>query len=243
MNGLIGCGEVGAAIEKLYIGEFDQPEFLRVSDPAKGRTDDLGECDLIHVAVPAEFVTPAILAAPEGSTFVVHSTVVPGTCRKINTEHSRRVVHAPVEGRHPNLAEALIDWKMPVSGEREDVYKALAALRRLGIPAESWAGPWEATELAKQMSTLRLGWDVLFMRHCYEMAGTMNIDPKLAYAKYTESYNALYNQKFQRPNLLPTEGPIGGHCVMSNAENIREISWIAAQIAEMGKADWKNPCK
>jgi len=247
MNGLIGCGEVGSAIEKLYIGEFDQPVYLKALDPAKRRTDDLADCPIIHVAVPAEFVEPAILGAPESALYIVHSTVVPGTCRKISTESKRRVVHAPIEGRHPNLTESLIDWKMPVTGAREDVYEALTALRALGIPAESWAGSWEASELAKQMSTLRLGVEVLFMRHVYELAARFKADPELIHKRYTEMYNDLYTlqiqPKFQRTNLEPTEGPIGGHCVVSNAENMKEWSWFAAQVAEIGKSDWKNPCE
>jgi hypothetical protein len=244
MNGLIGCGEVGSAIERLYITEFGEPEFLRVDDAAKGRNDDVAACEIIHVAVPAEFVGPVVTNGPETGLYVVHSTVVPGTCRELSN-NGKRVVHAPVEGRHPNLEKDLSDWRMPLTGERDDVHEALPLMRRLGIPAQPWVGPWEVSELAKQMSTLRLGLDVLFMRHVYELAAVNKVDGDKVYSDWTEAYNTLYGLsggKFQRPLLAPMDGPIGGHCVVSNAKTMQELSWFATQVAEMGTIDWKNPC-
>ena len=246
MNGLIGCGEVGSAIEELYIGIYNKPEYLAVRDPSLQRTDPLGTCPVIHVCVPASVVESCILGSesPKEALYILHSTVAPGTCRKLSIQ-GRHVVHAPVEGRHPNLAEALEDWQMPVSGPREDVYGALEVLRALGIPADPWVGAWESTELAKHMSTLRLGVDVLFMRHCYELAVKLGADPELVYDRYTRNYNNLYAQDggpgFVRPRLKPVEGPIGGHCVGSNAEAIKDLSWFAAEVAATARKDWKRP--
>lgn len=246
MNGLIGCGEVGSAIEELYIGIYSKPEYLAVRDPALQRTDSLAECPVVHVCVPASVVKSCILGdgSSKGSLYIVHSTVAPGTCRELSKQ-GWRVVHAPVEGRHPNLAECLEDWQMPISGPREDVYEALEVLRALGIPADPWVGDWESSELAKHMSTLKLGVDVLYMRHCYELAAEFGADPELVYNKYTRNYNNLYAQdggsEFMRPCLKPVEGPIGGHCVGANAEAMKDLSWFATEVAAAAHKDWKKP--
>lgn len=209
---IIGCGEVGTAIAACY-ARAGMP--VDSHDPLRGLIGDLDAADVVHVCVPAPAAKLAVLGCPETALTLVHSTTLPGTCDEIGRD---RLVHAPVEGRHPNLVEHLRRWAMPVSGPPEAVGPAVARLRLIGIPAEPWPGPRATTELAKHLSTLRLGVDVAFLREAHRLCARLGVPFERVYTAWTSAYNDLYfGTAMERPILEPAPGPVGGHCVGPNA--------------------------
>jgi hypothetical protein len=223
MIGLCGYGEIGKAI-----AEHVSPDVIH--DPPMGMdlTEALQKCTVVHVCTPPE----ALDAIPwhPNALWIVHTTTRLGQCRGLPVPH---VVHAPIEGRHPNFE--LEKWQMPVSGAVIDVERAVNHLHEYGIPAEAWAGDWETTELAKLLSTLRLGWDVLFTQHAHELAAQYGLNGTQVLNNWTEIYNQRFvASRFPRSNLTYQPGPIGGHCVLANAKHLAGLSWIADQVLGRG---------
>ena len=223
MIGLCGHGEIGRAI-----AEHVSPDVIH--DPPMGMdlAESIQECTIVHVCVPPE----AFDAVPwhHNALWIVHTTTRLGQCR---TAPVSRLVHAPIEGRHPDFQ--LYKWQMPVSGAEANVEQAVNYLHEVGIPAEPWVGDWETTELAKLLSTLRLGWDVLFTQHAHELAQQHGLDGLKVLNQWTELYNQRFaGTRFPRSNLTYQEGAIGGHCVLANAKHLARLSWIADQVIGRG---------
>lgn len=229
---IIGGGEVGSAFATRY-ALHGLP--VAVHDPPKGLTADVAAAGIVHVCVPADAVALAVLGTAEEALVLVHSTTLPGTCAAIPR---RRLVHAPIEGRHPNIAEALTRWRMPVSGPKAAVREATLVLAGLGIPALEWPGPHATTELAKHLSTLRLGMDVAFMREAHRICVAAGVDFGRVYGDWTRAYNDLYaGTDFPRSILAPMAGVSPSHCVGPNAGRL--AAWADAQ----GHEDLAETCR
>ena len=84
-----------------------------------------------------------------------------------------------------------------------------------------WIKSSAHSELAKHLSTLRLGWDVAFMRATYKMCEAKGLDFGLVYTEFTRAYNTAYHgQAKERPVLTPDRGRSASHCVFPNAEKL-----------------------
>lgn len=223
---IIGHGEVGRAFVELYNGNVE------IVDPPQGFHGDPSGAAVAHICTPAAAV-PEVLV--QGALNIVHATVAPGTCRALSEKAT--VVHAPVKGKHPDLAESLLTFRMMVGGGEDDVVRAIDVLTSIGITATD-GGVWENTEIAKVMSTTRLGLDALFIKHLHDLCEQYGADLEKVYAQWTKDYNDGYESmglgKFRRPILRYMPGPIGGHCVMPNAELMKNESWIAREVSERG---------
>lgn len=222
---IVGGGEIGSAFAARYalhgLG-------VAIHDPPKGRTVDVSAYPIAHICVPADVVSLAALGTAEDALVIVHSTTLPGTCARIPRT---RLVHAPVEGRHPNIAEALTRWRMPVSGPKAAVQDAALVLAGLGIPAMEWPGPHATTEVAKHLSTLRLGVEVAFMREAVRLCRALDVDHGRAYGDWTRAYNDLYaGTDFPRSLLAPTPGVSPSHCVGPNARAL--AAWLTTRCEE-----------
>lgn len=244
--GVIGYGEVGSAIASLYRkrGHGDPV----VSDPPLGLAGDLAPCDVIHVAVPAQVVHEVVTDRRRHPLYIVHSSVPVGTCRAL-AGHGLRVVHAPVRGSHPGLVRSLETFVMPVGGPPDSAgvvssehITAADVLRRLGISVDLW-GAWEETELAKLLCTLRLGLDVLWMRHVQHLCAAHGAAFDRVYTQWTSDYSDGFLKmgmwQLRRTILDLVPGPIGGGGVLQNAKMLAEQSEFAAFVLDEGARDWR----
>ena len=247
---LIGYGQVGSSIAKNYALK-EVP--LRINDEPKGMEDSLDGCTIVHVAAPPEAVAEMML--PFEPLYLVHSTVPVGFCRSLY-QKGYKILHLPIEGRHPDLSTAMTYWQAPMGGPEEFKERATLHLCSVNMApdiAGNW-GMWEETELAKLFSTTWMGIEVAIMREAYRLAARFGVDGDQVYKAYTDKYNDLYRHggvgvsDFQprRPVLKPMEGPIGGHCVGPNAEilqdQLRVPSWMADMVVEIQDEHWRNPC-
>jgi hypothetical protein len=246
--GLIGHGQVGSSIARNYKHK-EVP--LRINDTPQGLTDNLEGCTLIHIAAPIEVIAEVMPSLEP--LYLVHSTVPIGFCRKLY-QGGYKVLHCPVEGRHPDISTALTYWQMPLGGPREYKERALLHLCTVDMMPDPEWGDWEETELAKLFSTTWMGIEVAIMREAYRLAAKFGVSGDQIYKAYTAKYNELYQHggvgasDFQpcRPMLKPMEGPIGGHCVGPNAKilqnQLRTPSWMADMVAKIQDEHWRNPC-
>lgn len=239
--GIVGLGEVGSAFAELY-----DSARVRYSkhDPGLGVLCDPTVWDVVHVCVPAHAAASVARATRRGALVIIHSTVPVGTCEDLWRD-GVRVVHAPVRGIHPNLADGLRTFVMPLGAAHPmDASEAENVLDEIGVRSEAWGG-WQNTELAKLCSTTEYGWQILWMRHMADLCEKWGADFDLVYSRwhahYNEGYFTLGRPQYMRPTLEPMPGPIGGHCVIPNADILAPDSDYARMVAETGREDWAVP--
>lgn len=219
---ILGYGEIGKAVEKVYLEKGIQP-FIKDLD----RDDDIPlGCDVFHVCIPYtdmfdEIVDKAILKYAPRMT-VINSTVAPGTTAKLENIHN--VVHSPVRGVHPDLFEGLMTFKKVVGGNCAET--AVEHFNALGMSAVAYDDSI-TTEVAKLLSTTYYGVCIAFhdyARRVCEASGA-NFEQAMTQwnSDYNEGYTELGKANVVRPVLTPPEGSIGGHCVVPNAEIIKEV--------------------
>src|SRR4051812_17439456 len=123
--GILGYGEIGKAVASFYTGP-------KIKDLE--RDDDLTGVDVLHVCIPwsdrfVEIVKGEITQVNPKLT-IIHSTVAPGTVEKIGG----MVVHSPVRGVHPNLAEGIKTFVKYIGADDKQAGQAAQEeLESLGI--------------------------------------------------------------------------------------------------------------
>ncbi len=221
---IIGLGEVGSALHTV-LGKVHN---VSVKDGADSlhydslyRAPDEGErFDFMHICFPYDgsFVQEVgkYQRIYHTDVTVVHSTVPVGTCRQVGA------VHSPVIGLHPHLQQSLLTFTKFVGGEQAG--EVARHLMRAGIKCYVTDKP-ESTELLKLLSTTFYGLCIEWTKHVKELCIRYET-PFEAYTLWTQVYNEGYRQlrraELTRPNLVPIQGKIGGHCVLPNLDMMVE---------------------
>ena len=221
--GIIGYGEIGSSLAKVY-NDFPQFEVL-VVDPAVGFTDDLTGVEIINICIPFidNFVSVVqdYIDQVKPRLTVIHSTVAPGTTKKING----RVCHSPVRGVHPNLDTGIKTFLKYIGSEDYDAaVEYQEHLSSMNIESNICKDT-KTTEYAKLLSTSYYGVCIAFHNDVYKVCNDENLDfdevMTLFNTTYNEGYTKLGKENVTRPVLYPTE-KIGGHCVVPNAKILKD---------------------
>lgn len=149
-----------------------------------------------------------------GALVIVHSTVPLGTTAKVLTS----AVHSPIRGVHPNIANGIRTFVKYFGGPRAKdaakIFKALCPTKTTELAA--------TTEALKLWDTTYYGWNIVFEKAVNAYCEEHGLDFDIVYAHANNTYNLgfekLGNTDVQRPVLQHKPGPIGGHCVLPNAE-------------------------
>ena len=222
---VIGAGEVGSALAKVL-----SRRYRTVLRDVEG-LDLVGDVEAIHVAFPFSdaFVGDCnrYIRLYSPRLVLVHSTVPIGTTFLLG----ENAVHTPVEGLHPNLERSILTFCKHFGGERAK--EAARIFERLGIKTKTYDKP-EITEAQKILSTSQYGLQILIARELERLCRDKGLDYKAAVLDYTETYNQGYGElgfdRFIRPSLFPSTGPIGGHCVVQNACLISEPKYTLLEM-------------
>lgn len=224
--GILGFGEVGKAIASFYEDPF-------IQDPAAGLQIAPGvELDILHVCIPCrndiEFVGATIEmieAHGTGALIFIHTTVPVGTTALIGKTYPH-IVHSPIRGVHPNLADGIRTFPMYVGADASGAGRLAAEhLEELGIsPVVVYKSA--TTELLKLLDTTYYGLAIAFHAYakklCEKQGVSFDMVMTEANRSYNEGYEKLGKSNVIRPVLFPPEGgKIGGHCVIPNAEILR----------------------
>ena len=236
---IIGYGEIGKAIEQLE-EDLDNP--VQTLDPYQNRFSREEYFSVIHVCIPYSDKFVGIIQGYldhfHWDICFIHSTVKVGTCRKLKKQrNSQSLVHSPVRGKHPNLYKSLTWFTKYVGGEEIDCDKALKYLRKFDIRCKR-LGDFEATELAKLLSTAYYGWNISFAERAQKLCDKYGQD----YDEVMKEWNITYNRGYEgmgmkwvcRPVLHAPEGGIGGHCVYENCDLLGEKG-IKKEVQRLGK--------
>lgn len=215
--GILGYGEVGKAIAKLYKNP-------RIKDLT--RDDGLQGIDVLNICIPwgNNFLNIAEKQIQESKPkiTIIHSTVAPGITKKLAQKFKGMVVHSPVRGVHPNLFEGIKTFVKYIGADNKKAGKlAEKHLQELGVKTKVFY-PSVATELGKILDTTYYGVCIAWHGEMNKICDKFKIDFEKVVTDFNNSYNEGYSKlgkkNVVRPVLSPPAGAIGGHCVVPNAE-------------------------
>lgn len=235
--GLLGYGEIGQAIHKVY-KNWNVNHALLIKDLV--RNDGLTDIDILNVAIPYnesfDFLEEVCKVSIESSAkmIIVHSTVAVGTVRKLKEKLKSNVVvaHSPCRGVHPNLYEGIMTFiKFIGSPSNDDALATEKHLNSLGIKTHVCKNS-ETTELAKLLDTSYYGVCIAYHGEAEKACDKFDADFEDVMTFYNKTYNDGYTElkktNVVRPILTPPKNGIGGHCVVQNAELLKKQFQSAA---------------
>ncbi|MFA5153898.1 MAG: hypothetical protein WC554_15210 [Clostridia bacterium] len=227
--GILGYGEIGKAIAIFY----DSESLSQVKIKDLNRDDGLQEIDVLHICIPwsekfVDIVSNQIKISQPKIT-IIHSTIAPGATKEIISglpKELHAVVHSPCRGVHPYLYDGIKTFVKYIGAE-DEVAGGIAKkhLEKLGIKTKL-VFPAKTSELAKLFCTTYYGvciaWHKEMKRICNKFE--VNFDDVVTEFNktYNEGYTKLGKSNVMRPILFVDDYPIGGHCVVPNAEILKK---------------------
>lgn len=210
---VVGMGEVGQPLFGILERKF---ECVPVDiQPVEVK----GPCDVVHICYPfqmRDFVgtTARYIEKYNPRLTMIHSTVAPGTTRKIHEAvPDRALTYSPVRGKHARMEADMLRYKKFVAGfDRAAVDAAERHLRQAGFATDTFPTP-EIAELSKLLETTYFGVLIGWAQEVERLA-----------AQYEGSYEDVVSF-IKEVDFLPSHifpGVIGGHCVMPNIAILRQ---------------------
>jgi hypothetical protein len=220
--GILGYGEVGQAIAKFYKNP-------RIKDLK--RDDGLEGVEVLNVCIPwsNKFIDIAEkeIKRIKPKLTIIHSTVAPGTTKKLSGFFNGMVVHSPIRGLHPNLYAGVKTFVKYIGADNKRAgVLAEKHLGKLGIKTKVFF-PSLTTEIGKLLDTTYYGVCIAWHREMKEICDKFDISFEEAVTDFNETYNQGYKKLGKsnviRPVLYPPKSEIGGHCVGPNARILKEF--------------------
>jgi UDP-N-acetyl-D-mannosaminuronate dehydrogenase len=210
---ILGMGEVGQPLFQILSRKFQcvpvDMKPVEIKDP----------CDVLHICYPfqvPDFIktTARYMEKYNPCLTAIHSTVAPGTTRKIHeAAPDRALVYSPVRGKHTRMESDMLRYKKFVSGfDAKSVEAAERHFREGGFQTDTFPTP-DVAELSKLLETtyfgVLIGWAQEVERLAVQHGG--NYDDVVSFIKEVD---------FLPSHIFP--GVIGGHCVMPNIAILRQ---------------------
>lgn len=220
---IIGYGEVGQAVADVLMGTRE----VAVYDSAQKEPERAlpALVNVLHICFPPSktFVREVkrYMERTQPRYTIIWSTVPIGTTKQLGAT----VVHSPVEGVHPRLAESIRTMRRWVGANSTMAASFMERyFRRLGLPV-TIVPDSDYTEFLKLRSTAKYGVNLVWTDYEAMVAQRLGMDFSLL-QQFDRDYNALYQRlgkpEYQRYILTPPGGKIGGHCILPNAEILDE---------------------
>lgn len=211
---VIGMGQIGTAIYEVLSGTSE----VYARDIKQSDDDDM---DVLHICFPYYdgfiYDVAGYIEQYDPELTIIYSTVPIGTSRTLGND----IVHSPVEGKHPNLAESIKKsprWLGCVNNDASNRAASIWLDKCTGIRQVVNS---DITEWLKLRSTAKYGVNLVWAEYEDKVNKKLNANPQII-KDFDMDYNRLYQDlrlpQFQRYILDPPNGEIGGHCVVPNAE-------------------------
>jgi len=136
------------------------------------------------------------------------------------------VVHSPVRGIHPHLYEGIKTFlKYIGTDDKKAGQMAKRHLESLGIKTKVFF-PAMTTEIGKLLDTTYYGLSIAWHGEMAKICEKARVDFGKAVIDFNETYNEGYTKLGKRnvirPVLYPPKNGISGHCIIPNAEVLKE---------------------
>lgn len=214
--GILGYGEVGKAIALFY----NNPKIKDLK-----RDDGLEGVEILHICIPwsDKFVKIAVneIKRIKPELVIIHSSVAPGTTKKISKLVKSMVVHSPIRGVHPYLHKGVkVFIKYVGADDKKSGELAEKHLKSLGIRTKLFM-PSATTELGKLFDTTYYGLCIVWHGEMKEMCDKFKVDFDKSVTDFNQSYNEGYaklgKKNVVRPVLYPPQKGKPKHCIVPNA--------------------------
>ncbi len=231
---VIGLGEIGRPlleiIEESYVTCGRDINYIELQ----------GQVRILHVCYPYEIgdfidTTVQYLEEYNPELVLIHSTIVPGTARKIFERTGIPMAYSPVRGKHTRMRQDLLKYTKFVAGTTQKVTeRAVDYLKDAGFKVRS-VSSCETLELAKLMETTYFGLLIAWSQEVERFCDVLEVDYDEV-MEFTKEVSYL-------PPVIFRPGYIGGHCVIPNSyliEHVRTSPFIDAiqKSNELKKEQW-----
>lgn len=231
--GILGYGEVGKSLARFYQNKkkFD----LLLKDL---KFDEFGQqkIDILNVAISyfseKQFISAVtgVIKKNKPALTIIHSTIVPGTTKKLIQKTKTKIVHSPVRGVHPKLYEGIKTFVKFIGTENFKTGKlAEKHFKEIGIKNVKILMPTVVTELNKLIDTTYYAHCIVFTDYVEQIFKKYKV-PFRTFQEFNLSYNEGYKKlgklNVVRPTLYPpskTGRKIGGHCQIPNAKILEKL--------------------
>jgi len=217
---IIGYGEIGQSLYNILNKEYDCYGYDKKANDEKWLNNiAINKFDILHICFPysKDFIKDVKkyqhLIKPKFT--IIHSTVPVGTSKKLNA------IHSPCIGIHPHLEKSMTTFAKFLGGK--DVSLVADYFRRAGMKVYL-VDKSESTELMKALCTSFYGLCLEYTKDVKRLCDKNDIPFELWTIwnnNYNEGYSKLDMREFLRPNLIPINKKIGGHCVIPNLDFIK----------------------
>jgi hypothetical protein len=230
--GIVGYGEVGSSLNKVYKNNNIN---CKISDSYKGYKDDFKDITILNICIPYLELETFISQVKEYITnnvqlILIHSSIGLGVISRLKGLYPMiHIVHSPVRGVHPYLAEGLetfVKFVGHCKGDEKSGKFASEHLNSLGIDTEITDDT--TSILAKLFSTTYYGMCIAFTEDMGRICDNYDVDFNKIQVwnnSYNEGYDKLGKGNVKRPVLfrIPDGKSIGGHCVVPNARILKNM--------------------
>ena len=235
---ILGMGEVGETLFRLL--EERNVDSIGIDvDSSKcknySKNDHIKNPEYLHVCLPGELsefmdITLNWINKIEGlEAVLIHSTVKPGTTKKIQEKSKIPILFSPVRGVHKRFLDDIKKYTKFISSDKENIDPKIKLDLEKRFKKIDWMSTTKTAELAKILvDTTYYGWLINYAQITKMICEKEGIDFDEMWKFADEIHENLGN----RPKMYP--GIIGGHCVIPNLNLIEyENMEIIKKINEM----------
>ena len=218
---ILGMGEVGSTLFQL-LAERDFDCIGIDSDKSKTKNSETSkiEPEILHVCLPGEsqefekLVLEQINENQNLQAVIIHSTVKPGTTKKIQDKTDIPILYSPVRGVHSRFLEDIKRYTKFVACDME-IDEDIKSKIENRFKKIQWMSNTKTAELAKILvDTTYYGWLINYAQITKMICEKEGVDFDEMWKFSDEIQKFLGN----RPKMFP--GIIGGHCVIPNLDLI-----------------------
>jgi len=217
---ILGMGEVGETL--FHLLEERNFDIIGIdADASKCKNYSMNQKiedpEYLHVCLPGELsgfvdITIDWINRIEGLKVVlIHSTVKPGTTKKIQEKSKVLVLYSPVRGVHRRFLDDIKKYTKFISSDKENIDPKIKLGLEKRFEKTNWMSTTKTAELAKILvDTTYYGWLINYAQITKMICEKEGIDFDEMWKFADEIHKNLGN----RPKMYP--GIIGGHCVIPN---------------------------
>ena len=235
---ILGMGEVGETL--FHLLEERNIDSIGIDiDSSKcknySKNDHIKNPEYLHVCLPGELseftdITLNWINKIEGLEVVlVHSTIKPGTTKKIQEKSKIPILFSPVRGVHKRFLDDIKKYTKFISSDEENIDPKIKLDLEKRFEKIDWMSTTKTAELAKILvDTTYYGWLINYAQITKMICEKENVDFDEMWKFADEIHENLGN----RPKMFP--GIIGGHCVIPNLNLVKyENLDVIKKINEM----------
>lgn len=217
---ILGMGEVGETLFDLLVKRnFNCVGIDSVNSKSKNYSENqiIENPEYLHVCLPGELteftniVSNWINKIKDLKAVVIHSTVKPGTTKKIQEKSTIPVLFSPVRGVHRRFLDDIKKYTKFISTDEKQLDAKIKTDLGKRFEKVDWMSTTKTAELAKILvDTTYYGWLINYAQITKMICEKEGIDFDEMWKFADEIHENLGN----RPKMYP--GIIGGHCVIPN---------------------------